>query len=741
MNQKKHSLIIHGLLTLLVLLIYLQGSFEPLELKLIDNRFHWRGPLTPNDRVVIIGITDRSIFELGGWPFSRSQYAELIRKLRGAGARVLGIDLVFDSESTPEEDRLFREGLQVMPTVLPEILVEGTEFINGDLRPMLSVIPPWEGLLSPTQRIGYINARYETVNIDGILRALPLRSRVQERVHQAFSYTAANAWLFEERHANPDVLAFMQNVEPGHFYYINYYNKANEGVEYHPFVNFFNGEVSDEQLKVFRDRIILLGPMAPALGDLHHTPMGTVTGIEVHATVISNILNNEFLIRPGLVLLLPLLLLLALLLGFLLIRNGLRGYLIASAILVFALPLGAYQAFAVGRIIVELVPLLVFFATALLVTGFYWLYMRLIISNLSLVKKVEELKALYEISQTISDIENLEAVLRRVLEIAVNVLRATRGSLMLFNEETGRLVVEVAHISDLTAPVSDIEGPEMPVEPQRAPVALLPGEGVAGVVFEEGRPAIVNQGSRDPRFKSLHLRDLDVDSLLCVPMIMKDRCIGVINVTNRHDQKNFVEADLSLMEIVSRHAATVIENARLYKLATVDGMTGLYVHRYFKIRMREEFMRAQRYRKSISLLMTDVDHFKIFNDTYGHQMGDLVLASVAAVVRDAVRQSDFAARYGGEEFIVILPETDREGAIKLAERVRSRVEKNKIPTARGELSVTVSVGVVTYPDTHAATAEDLISYADAALYTAKNEGRNRSSVYPDTEPEDVQEGE
>jgi diguanylate cyclase (GGDEF)-like protein len=258
---------------------------------------------------------------------------------------------------------------------------------------------------------------------------------------------------------------------------------------------------------------------------------------------------------------------------------------------------------------------------------------------------------------------------------------------------------------------------------------LLPGEGVAGVVFEDMKPVIINKGSKDPRFKSKQVRDLDVESLLCTPMIRKDRCIGVINISNRRNHTPFQDADKSLMEIVSHHAATVIENARLYKLATVDGLTQLYVVRYFKVRLLEEFLRATRYRKSISVLMSDIDHFKNFNDTYGHQMGDIVLASVAGVVRETVRLSDFAARYGGEEFIVILPETDGEGAYKLAERVREQVENLRVPTANGDLSVTISVGVVTYPDYEMETSEEMIACADAALYQAKQTGRNKTCVF------------
>jgi len=313
-------------------------------------------------------------------------------------------------------------------------------------------------------------------------------------------------------------------------------------------------------------------------------------------------------------------------------------------------------------------------------------------------------------------------VLCRVLEIAVEILSSKRGSLMIFNEETGKLFVEVIYIHGEDGEDRGSIKPDKCIE-------LNPGEGIAGVVFEEKRPAIVNKGSKDPRFKTKKLGDQNVDNLLCVPMMMKDRCIGVINISNKLDGSFYDKTEEKLMEMISHHAATVVENARLYKLATVDGMTGLYVNRYFQIRLREELLRAIRYKKQISVLMTDIDHFKQFNDNYGHQMGDLVLIAVANVVKETVRLSDFAARYGGEEFIVILPETEAEGAYKLGERIRERVEKKKVSTPKGELSVRISVGIATYPDSIVKDADELISFADAALYKAKATGRNKVCAY------------
>jgi diguanylate cyclase (GGDEF)-like protein len=132
-------------------------------------------------------------------------------------------------------------------------------------------------------------------------------------------------------------------------------------------------------------------------------------------------------------------------------------------------------------------------------------------------------------------------------------------------------------------------------------------------------------------------------------------------------------------------------------------------------------------------MMTDIDHFKKFNDTWGHQTGDMVLREVAKIVRDSARDTDIAARYGGEEFGVILPETDYDGAMLLAERLRARVENAVFKGPQGDLKVTLSVGVSTMPKLQPENALEMIKFADDALYICKRNGRNRVEHAPVTE--------
>ncbi len=173
---------------------------------------------------------------------------------------------------------------------------------------------------------------------------------------------------------------------------------------------------------------------------------------------------------------------------------------------------------------------------------------------------------------------------------------------------------------------------------------------------------------------------------------------------------------------------TIVETDQflsIYRNTVTDAMTGLFNFRFFEDSLEREFSRAERYRSPFSLLFFDVDHFKIFNDRCGHQAGDKILREVARVILKSVRGSDFPCRYGGEEFAVIAPQTSREGALLVAERIRRGVEAIEIPEVR-EMGkhLTISGGISCFPE-DAKRAKELIECADRALYLAKESGRNR----------------
>lgn len=167
---------------------------------------------------------------------------------------------------------------------------------------------------------------------------------------------------------------------------------------------------------------------------------------------------------------------------------------------------------------------------------------------------------------------------------------------------------------------------------------------------------------------------------------------------------------------------------KMQEQATTDGLTKLCNHRTFQEHLHEGVIRSHRYKRPLSLLLMDIDHFKNFNDTYGHQIGDQVLKVIAECLRSTVRSTDLPARYGGEEFVVVLPESGVEDAMRLGERVRANIEQRIINTEKGQLHVTVSIGVATL-GVHASTQDQLIATADAAMYNSKKSGRNRVTVY------------
>ncbi len=182
---------------------------------------------------------------------------------------------------------------------------------------------------------------------------------------------------------------------------------------------------------------------------------------------------------------------------------------------------------------------------------------------------------------------------------------------------------------------------------------------------------------------------------------------------------------IQMFEALAIHS-TLKEKNELEQLSVTDPVTSLKNHRYFQDSLRIETERALRHTRPLSMAMIDIDRFKLINDRYGHPTGDLVLKAVALRILDQVRTLDVVARYGGEEFAVIMPDADFDGAMKVAERIRSSLESNEFVFPRvGSIRATVSIGVATLPD-HATTAQDLISKADESLYRAKGQGRNQT---------------
>jgi diguanylate cyclase (GGDEF)-like protein len=196
----------------------------------------------------------------------------------------------------------------------------------------------------------------------------------------------------------------------------------------------------------------------------------------------------------------------------------------------------------------------------------------------------------------------------------------------------------------------------------------------------------------------------------------------------REGQSSYSLLDIQYITQVVRFGSIAIENANLYWQATTDRMTKLFSHHFFQKNLEEEIARAHRYGATFSLIMFDIDHFKKFNDTYGHLQGDVIIKEIANIMRHSVRSIDLTARYGGEEFAVILPEVDIRGAAVVAERLRAGVEGFPFPGEEGPLHVTVSIGVAEFKPERMRSSSQLIAEADRALYQSKEMGRNRVTL-------------
>jgi len=341
-----------------------------------------------------------------------------------------------------------------------------------------------------------------------------------------------------------------------------------------------------------------------------------------------------------------------------------------------------------------------------------------------LYKKFNRFATLADLTKSITPIQNHETLLRTILEKSAELLKAEQGSLMLLDQATDALLLEVKK--------GVVAGVGLKLRINR-------GEGIAGKVMELGEPLLVENVENDPRTRQKNRQHYKTPSFVSVPLKIEDRTIGVLNLSDKTTGEVFDEEDLKLVQSFATHAAIVMERNDLYtkaeelkKLTITDSLTGLLNRRYLFERLKDELARSERHNHSLSLLMLDLDGFKYCNDTFGHLFGDKILKTLAETLLNTLRSMDVVARFGGDEFIVILPETPEPLAIEIAERLRFNIAKQMtVPDDMEPLesrAITASIGIVCYPQ-HGETLEKLIENADKALYRAKNKGKNAIEVF------------
>ena len=250
---------------------------------------------------------------------------------------------------------------------------------------------------------------------------------------------------------------------------------------------------------------------------------------------------------------------------------------------------------------------------------------------------------------------------------------------------------------------------------------LSEGGGVCRRALEHGKPEVANNVANDPHYIPGFA---ETRSELCIPLLSFGQTVGVLCLESAQVNA-FDPGDIPPLESVADICANAIQNAHYFErvkhMAYVDGLTGAYNRRYFETRVQEEIERAKRYTGAMSLIMVDLDHFKRLNDEFGHLMGDDVLRQISTTFSQNLRKVDVACRYGGEEFAIIVPETTGEDAYYVAEKLRKVVHNTVFPGL--PRPVTITAGVASYP-ANGSNRDELIKAADAALYAAKQAGRN-----------------
>lgn len=329
-------------------------------------------------------------------------------------------------------------------------------------------------------------------------------------------------------------------------------------------------------------------------------------------------------------------------------------------------------------------------------------------------------EALRDTSAALNGTLKLEEVLDRVLD-NIGKLMAFDAAMVLLVE--GHSVRKIRHRSrDSKAPVSPNA-----IGDTQANLINLP-------VLEEMRatklPCLIGDTRTDPRWGAIPGMGW-IRSFISAPIVIRGHVAGIIN-TLSDSPGFFTPSHAERLMVFAGQAAVAIENAQLfeqaYYLSVTDPLTELTNRRYFFEVARLELERALRYKRTLSVMMIDVDHFKNINDTFGHAIGDVTLREIANRIRQTVRTVDTVARFGGEEFIVLMPETSREEACQVAERVRHAVSDIPVETEAGNVSTSLSIGVAQLGDT-SIDMDRLIQYADQAMYTAKGEGRNQVVGY------------
>ena len=743
-KDNKNEILIFLSVTIIVCAGLLLNLIEPLEVKTQDYRFKGALDQAVSKNIVLIAIDDEDLNKYGKWPLKRSIHGNVIDVLKKAGAAVIGIDIMFSIPSADSaEDEFLARAIREAGNVIlayrynPVSLMVDTKNFKNELEEE-TICPVFSNVCRDR---GFVNIDFDYLNPDGVLRNVELFREFGDSKRFSLPIIVAREFLrFKDPgrefavQTGKDAIKIGENTVPlfrfnsysssgmtaHQCYMIKYNGVFQSGI----FPSFTYSEVLEGSIPpdVFKGKVVLIGAQSAALIDVKLSPLGMTPGMYMNAQVIDNIIRRDFVWRINRYASSFIIILLGAAAFFYLIKIE-PSFKDILALLVYCgtIILLQYLSFVNFRVLFEMVAPLVEIIGIVVTIRFYQLFIKLHLSNISLTiankkleQKVTELTALYDISKTITATPDTAVLFGVILKKTIDIVGAKCGAIFLIDEDDSTLKLRV---SENSPPLSIVD--------------------FAGAAVKNRKIIIASREADAGTYKELFSDGQNIDTIMCIPLnTYKGELIGVIVLVDKNNDENFVEADIHITSVIATQAGFAIENANLYQLAVFDNLTTLYVRRYFIGVMTKEFKRVKRYRGSLSVAMTDIDHFKKFNDTYGHQTGDMVLREVAMVLKRTVRDTDIAARFGGEEFIVVLPETDKIGALMFAERLRKGVEEHAVASSFGPLKVNVSIGVATYSNIEGEPekidfndSEELIGCADIALYKSKEGGRNRATLY------------
>lgn len=326
-------------------------------------------------------------------------------------------------------------------------------------------------------------------------------------------------------------------------------------------------------------------------------------------------------------------------------------------------------------------------------------------------------RRLYELSFSVAKERKVDALSQCLVEGVTELIGVEQSILYLVNTD-GAVVFVSSHGADIDrarfmGSVQDI--------------------GMLAAAYGAKQPVVMEEPQLHPQWTATPWLHARVRHMLCVPLSMQGQVEGALCLINKQNRQAFTHEDINTVSTLAVHVGVAIDNARFLERkeqqAVTDSLTGLYNHMEFQKHLAEEIERSRRYGNEFSLLMLDLDHFKLVNDTYGHQVGDLILKKMAHNLRSQLRSVDKVFRYGGEEFAVILLETGERGAKIISEEIRRTIAATSYDIGSDQsLKITVSIGVSSFPQ-DADQREELIGAADQALFSAKRAGRNRVMAY------------